>query len=67
MDVSLLEYCDYALAARCEERSYRARHSTEQKCNTRPACSKGNEISGETYVPHQGSRCKGIAERVTGG
>ncbi len=58
MDVSLLEYCDlnqnddYALAARCEERWYRVRHSSEQKCNIWPGSSKGNEISGETYVPH---------------
>jgi hypothetical protein len=67
MDVFLLEFRDYALAARCEERWYRERHSTEQKCNTWPACSKGKEISGETYVPHQGSRCKGTADRVSWG
>jgi hypothetical protein len=48
MDVFLLENCDYALAARPEERWYRARHSAEQKCNTWPACCKGNEISVET-------------------
>jgi hypothetical protein len=54
MDVSLLECrelswdVDYALAARFEERTYRVRHSSEQKCKTWPGCSKGNEISGET-------------------
>jgi hypothetical protein len=54
MDISLLERRelswnnDYALAARFEERTYRVRHSSEQKCKTWPARSKGNEISGET-------------------
>jgi hypothetical protein len=34
---------------------------------TWPACSRGYETSGETWVPHHGSRCKGIAGRVTSG
>jgi hypothetical protein len=63
MDMSLLEFRSYALAARREDCEYRARHSAEQKCKTWPACSKGNEISGEMCVPHHGSRYRGIALR----
>jgi len=64
MDMSLLEFRGYALAARREDCTYRARHSAEQKCKTWPACSRGNEISGEMCVPHHGSRCNGIAFRA---
>ena len=67
IDVSLLDSCAYALAARCEEPRYFARHSAEQKCNIWPACSKEKEISGETYVPHQGSRYKGTADFACAG
>jgi hypothetical protein len=67
MGMSLLRFRGYALAARREAFTYRARHSAEQKCNTWPACSKGNEISGEMCVPHHGSRCSGIAFRAAPG
>src|SRR5712692_11377205 len=64
MDMSLLELRGYALAARRKDCEYRARHSAEQKCKTWPACSRGNEISGEMCVPHNGSRCSAIAFRA---
>jgi len=48
MNISLLDFRGYALAARREERWYCVRQSSEQKCKTWPGCSKGNEISGET-------------------
>jgi hypothetical protein len=67
IDVSLLEVRDYALAARRDDCWYRVRHSAEQKCKICPACSQGNEISGETYVPHQGSRYRGTADLITSG
>jgi len=62
--MSLLEFRGYALAARREDFAYRARHSAEQKCKTWPACSRGNEISGEMWVPQNGSRCSRIAFRA---
>ena len=57
--LSLSDCCDYALAARCEERTIPRAAFGRTECKTWPGCSKGNEISGETYVPHHGIAMQG--------
>ena len=60
-------YPGYALAAGHADREKQSRHSAEQKCLFRPACSSVNEISGETCVPQIGSRYSGIAAAADAG